>query len=159
AAMPQPGRFGVDGGAALSPAPDTPHNQKIANAIADSLRHNGQLRSYHVNVVYINGVAELTGQVTDEAQHDEVLRIVHGVPGVEHIRDLLLVGGVNVRPVQAAEPPKLEVVPKLDLGPKLETGPPPRAQDLPPEPAPIYQGVPHGVLPNPAIQPPRMPPY
>jgi len=168
----EPGRLGVQAAPVIppgaSPAPGVSHNQNIANAIAEQVRHSGQLRHYQVNVVYQNGVAELTGQVADGAQRDEVLRLVQAVPGVERVRDNLVVANRPTVQLVQQEDAKQEDAKQED--PKLETAPPPGVAQPPllggagaapnglPEPTPIFQGMP-GALPNPALQPPRMPPY
>lgn len=120
----------------------------MANTIAENLRQSGQLHRYDVNILFLNGIAELTGQVADVTQRDEVLRLVHSVPGVEKVRDQLVVAkGWGITPTQLAEQPK------------LEPGPPPSKEPgYPQEPTPIFQAMP-GALPSPAIQPPTMPPH
>ena len=59
------------------------------------------MHHYSVDVSAENGVVELTGQVTDQAQREEVLRIVQGVPGVERVRDRLTIAVAPVTPVMA----------------------------------------------------------
>src|SRR5207247_1638626 len=83
----EPGRLGVDPAQVFAPTARVSLNQAIANAIAEQLRQSGHLCRYQVNIVYQNGMAELTGQVADAAQRDEVLRLVHAVSGVERVRD------------------------------------------------------------------------
>jgi BON domain len=167
----EPGRLGVDPGSVIAPPASASLNQRIADAIAEQLRQSGHLRRYQVNIVYRDGVADLTGQVADAAQRDEVLRLVQAVPGVERVRDGLVVsaGRTGVQLVQTEEPPLQSPAlqgpglqgPALEQQPKLEQGPPvfPLPGPTPlPEPAPIFQADP-GALPNPAMQPPRLPPY
>jgi len=59
--------------------------QAFAQVIADQLQQAGTLKDYRVDVAVRAGVVELTGVVSDESQRDEVLRLVHGVPGVTRI--------------------------------------------------------------------------
>jgi hypothetical protein len=145
-----------------------PANQQIAQTIADHLRQSGQLRRYQIDISFQDGQAELTGRVTDPVQRDEALRIVQGVPGVERVRDrLVLTGQGTVAQTQAVAP----VGPGVP-GPTQFTGqgggggfvpPPPTPEGngrngngRSVEPAPIFQ-------PGPAtandLFPPRMPPY
>ncbi len=146
---PAPARLGMDPSQVISGSPGITFNQKVANTIAGYLRQSGTLRQYQVDIAYQNGVAELVGQVADAAQRDEVMRIVQSVPGVEVVRDhLVLTSARAVKPVQGV----------LEL-PRIEQGPPPNKEaEGPPEPAPIFQAQP-GALPDPATNPPRMPPY
>jgi len=138
-------------------------NQKVADTIADHLRQSQQLRHFQVAISFEGGLVELKGQVTDQSQHDEVLRIVHSVPGVERIRDSLVIRAVgSVTPVQSLGD-KNE--PVIGEPPVLQPGPIPKAIDTAPakeggtqEPTPIFQPVPPGA-PHPAYQQPRMPPY
>src|SRR5438067_2263948 len=69
------------------------NNQQIADAVADQLRHSGQLHGYDVDVAVQNGAARLTGTVADQAQREEVLRVAHSVPGVERVLDRLTTAG------------------------------------------------------------------
>src|SRR5262245_40581593 len=146
---PEPARLGVNPGA-VPAARETP-NQQMANAIAAHLRQSGILRQYQVNIAYQDGFVDLTGQVADRSQRDEVVRLVYGVPGVAQVRDRMVITSAPATQLtQAQEPPKLEVPPPPALKPP--------DQGLP-EPTPIFQGVPPGQLPNPNLLPPRMPPY
>lgn len=130
-------------------------NQKLADVIADQLRQRRQLQKYQVDIAVQGGVVELKGQVADQQQHDEVLRIVHHVPGVEQVRDSLAIRNVaDIRPAQLIDGP-----PVLQPGPLPKpVGDPPAKDALPQEPTPIFQPGPPGA-PNPTYQPPRMPPY
>jgi BON domain-containing protein len=117
-------------------------NQQLANTVADRLRHNANLKNFRVDVAVADGAAELTGQVTDAAQRDEVLRTVQSVPGVERVRDrMTMLEGPNVQTAQATSQP---------AGPAPVGG-------MPPEPLPIYAAAP-GAMPNPQLQPPPLPP-
>jgi hypothetical protein len=122
-------------------------DQQVADSIADRLRQSGQLRHYRVDVTYQNGVAELTGRVTDAGQRDAVLRLVKAVPGVERVSDRLELSGPGAF-TQAQAP-----VPPPDAGPKPNPALNGNGGPLPP--MPIYQGPP---TPN-DLNPPRMPPY
>jgi hypothetical protein len=112
-----------------------------------------------VDITFRDGVAELTGSVTDAGQRDEVLRLVQGVPGVQSVRDRLSVAGAIV-PVQAgaapeALPPAPGVLPPN--APAPAQAPAGAAAGAPmPEATPIFQAP--GPAPY-ALNPPRMPPY
>ena len=156
---------------AAAPHSIAAHNQKMADTIAASLRQSGVLRRYNVNIIFLNGAAELTGQVADRGQRDEILRIAHSVAGVERVVDrLALAEAGTVQPVQAVAPPP-PVQP--EMGPAPLRGQP-RFDEAFQEPVPIFraypESMPHGgsgftpmpnanALPNPATDPPRMPPY
>src|SRR5262245_10368191 len=68
-------------------------NQQLADTIAQQLRHSGRLRGYTVDVAVRGAQVQVTGSVADQAQREEVLRLVQGVPGVERVLDRLTVAG------------------------------------------------------------------
>jgi hypothetical protein len=142
----------------LSPVPaERPSNQKVADTIAAILRQSGQLRHYTVDIAYMSGTADLSGIVADQSQREEVLRIVQGVPGVEHVRDRMTITN-SVRTVGASEEkPELSKLPpavKEDGAPAIAA--PPSPGGPPAQPIPIFQANPG--LPY-ALNPPKMPPY
>ena len=137
----EPAPLSVKQSQILAPTQETSANQQIANAIADQLRQNGQLRHYNVHVVFQNGSAELSGSVTDQLQREEALRVVQGVPGVERVRDNLSVGnGVSL--VQGNQPPVEAIAPPREMGG-------------------LQEPVPIGPAPSAALDlnPPLLPPY
>jgi hypothetical protein len=154
----EPARFGVPSGQALSPLPELSPNQRLANAVADQLRQSGQLRHYHVDLTVVGGAVELTGQVTDPAQREEVLRLVQDVPGVVSVRDRLTVraGGPVVRTQATTQPVLQEPGPLPDKGVEKIPAPPPVGAP-PPEPTPIFHAPPG--LPYASLNPPPLPPY
>ncbi len=132
-------------------------NQQLANAIAGQLRTNPVLRHYRVDVTVSEGVAELTGDVTDAVQREEVLRTVQAVPGVERVRDrLTMPAGRMVVAAQATGPPLT-----APIGAAPSTGPigaqPGGA--MPPEPLPIFAAHGGRGMPDPHLQPPPLPPH
>jgi hypothetical protein len=148
----------------LTPAPASP-NQQLADACAAHLRQSGQLKGYRIDLRVEGGIVELTGQVADQAQREEAVRIVQGVPGVERVRDHLTLPAGAVRPVTATtqpigqEPRPLPNNPTEGPGGPLPGGPPP-------EPYPIFHappgGGPGGQFGGPMpghMPPPPMPPY
>jgi len=136
-------------------------NQEVAESIAARLRQSGVLQHYDVDIRFRDGAAELTGSVADAGQHDQVLRLVQGVPGVQRVVDHLSVAGA-IMPVQAggipqALPPVPGSNPVPPAAPPAATPPGAAAAAGPaPEATPIFQA------PAPAphqLNPPRMPPY
>ena len=63
--------------------------QQLADAVAHQLRQGGRLRDYRIDIVCREGLVELSGSVTDQAQREEALRLVQGVTGVERVLDRL----------------------------------------------------------------------
>jgi len=157
----EPARLDVDPGPALAPRAAVSADQALANSIAEQLRQSGQLHQYRININVQNGAAELTGTVVDQPQHEEALRLVQGVPGVERVRDRLALSGPitqvqgNATAEQVPPPP-----------PQSEQMPPPRAvPPVPPgirgpavggEPVPIYQAPTPGPY---DLNPPKLPSY
>jgi hypothetical protein len=140
-------------------------NQAQADVIAGQLRHSAVLCGYSVDVRVQGGDVELQGSVADQAQREEVLRLVQGVPGVVRVIDHLSVAGqgLALTRLQGPElPPKLpEPVPgggseKKDAAPS--PAPPPGANGGAPlpEPVPLHRGAPGAFA---ELNPPRMPPY
>jgi BON domain len=132
-------------------------NQQMADTIAGNLRQSGLLRHYTIDISFHDHTAVLTGNVADQMQREEALRIVQGVPGVDRVIDRLIPGGLTR--VQANAP----VAPV----PPLPTLPAP--QERPVDPIPNNNGIPQNNEPNPLfsapapspaeVNPPRMPPY
>src|SRR5262245_8179173 len=95
-------------------------NQQMADTIAQQLRQGGNLRRFNIDIAFANGTAEVSGVVADQTQREEALRIIQGVPGVERVRDrLVLASSPPIQQVQAGSPPgKLQdpLPPKIDLG-------------------------------------------
>jgi len=152
-------------------------NQRLADTIVERLQQDGQLHHYTVTVFVKDGTAKLVGNVADQAQHEEVLHLVQGVPGVERVLD-------EIKPARAASmlaensaaPGQLlpvdqlikvaQTAPAEPLAAAQEQFPmpqklqPPQVPSAGPaistEPQPIYQTP----MPGPYdLNPPRMPPY
>jgi hypothetical protein len=147
----------------LTPTPEVSANQQMAEAIAQRLRQSGRLHQYAIDVGFARGVAEVSGVVAGPAQHDEAIRLVGLVPGVERVIDHLEVAGVSgegslspIRRVQGEAPPA-QLPQPLPSAPAVP--PPPAAAappGAPPEAVPSFQAPP----PTPYdLNPPRMPPY
>jgi hypothetical protein len=131
-------------------------NQDMAEAIAARLRQSPLLRNYELNVGFAGGIAELQGDVTQPAQHDEALRIARDMPGVQKVIDHVRVAAApaDIVPVQA---PSTLPVPPAPVAPPPGAVPPPA-----PAPAPVQEAVPAFQAPAATphdLNPPRMPPY
>jgi hypothetical protein len=161
----EPARLEVDQGTALTPRVELSANQQTANAIAAQLQKSGRLHQYRIEVAFQNGIADLTGMVSDATQRDEAVRLAHGVAGVAHVHDHLTVAGSGVVPCAQAQPPAEEPVPAPRTMPGAPGYPPPGI-GMPAQPAnggyangepvPIFQ------VPTPSpydLNPPKMPPY
>jgi hypothetical protein len=157
--------------AATAAAPPKPSpNQQVADTIAENLRQNAHLCGYRIDIVYQNGLAEVSGCVDNQPQKDEALNIVRGVAGVERVRDRIgVINPAPVMPVQVAmaDVPAPRKVPDEAAGPGMAAPPalPPGAIPLGPggaypgpmEPVPIFQAGPAaGPYGLPAA---NMPPY
>jgi hypothetical protein len=133
-------------------------NQALADHIAGHLRQSALLRNYSVDVAVRGGDVELRGMVADQAQREEVLRLVQGVPGVGRVIDQITMAtpARGIVPVQApAIPPKLPDATPGGSEQKEGGEAKPNGGQLP-EPAPL------GPSPLGAFgqqNPPRMPPY
>jgi BON domain-containing protein len=158
----EPARLGVDRGQAVQPRSEPSANQRMAETIAEQLRQSAVLQGYQISINFQSGAAEVVGAVTTQAQHDEALRIVQGVPGVERVRDHLgVVPPMGLQQIQAAMPPVGEAAP-LPGGPAMPPagmvpppiGPGPYA--VPIEPMPMF---PYGYGSPYVLNTPRMPPY
>src|SRR4051812_36292975 len=85
----EPARLGLPNATPI-PSAHVSDPQKLAQAIADQLEQAGTLKDYRVDVTVRAGVVCLTGVVSDQAQRDEVMRLVQGVPGVTRVSDSLV---------------------------------------------------------------------
>src|SRR5262249_55978009 len=136
-------------------------NQHGASASPPGLRLGARLRHYSVDVRVDGVVVELTGQVADQSQREEVLRIVQGVPGVERVRDRIGIAG-GVKPVTAVSQPVISE-PRPLAGKDAEGLALQPPSNAPAEPMPIFHAPPGAAgLGGPGIgmmPPPPMPPY
>jgi hypothetical protein len=130
-------------------------DQQIANTIAGHLRQSGQLKHYSIDITFQNGLAELTGQVTDQQQREEAIRIVQGVPGVERVRDRLVLTSGAVKQAQAQVPPPPSGLPEPGTLPKKVPEGVVPAPGAPVEPVPMF----HAPRPPGDLNPPPLPPY
>ena len=153
----EPPRLALPGGSTLQTVPS--ENQRIADAVANQLRQSAQLHGYSVDVDVQNGVARMTGTIADQTQREEVLRIVHGVPGVERVLDRLTTASGVATVAAETAPPPLPGTPIQEPTPtRRNDGPAPELipGGPPVKPVPLFQGAP----PSPYdLNPPKMPPY
>jgi hypothetical protein len=155
----EPARLGVDHGQAVKPKPVQSTNQQIADAVVEQLRNSAHLQGYKIDISFQSGMAEVEGAVSNQMQHDEAIRIVQSVPGVERVRDHLAMNApLPVMQTQAAMPPVGEAAPLPRLAPGM--APPPAGVvtpfAVPAEPVPIFQA---GYSSPYALNTPSMPPY
>jgi hypothetical protein len=143
--------------ARLEVQPEPSANQRLADAVAAGLRQSEQLHQYHVDITAAGGVVELTGQVANVGQRDEVLQIVRAVPGVSAVRDRLVTreAGAVTRTAAVTQPALQEPGPLPGKG--IGGAPPPPAGPAPNEPTPIFSAPPG--LSYAAHNPPPLPPY
>lgn len=119
-------------------------NQALANNVAATLERSGNLHGKTVDVTVTDGIAELSGKVTDQAQHDAVISTVLTVPGVKSVVDSLTTSGLMpIRPVGGEQPagPPPAVLPAPNAGPIVD---------------PLPLGQPGAAMPY-DINPPRLP--
>jgi hypothetical protein len=147
---PEPARLGVGAGQALPVSA----NQHLATTVAQHLRLSGQLRHYHIDITVQNGNVELTGRVADQSQRDEAVRIAQAVPGVERVRDRLVIqGGTAVHKATATDQ-QSDREPSLLL--RNQDGAVSQPAAPPTEPMPIFQAPPGQQF---VMNPPPLPPY
>ncbi len=157
----EPARLGLPAATPI-PAVQPADAQKLADTIAAQLRHSGTLKHYQVDVTVRGGSVELTGQVTDQTQREEVLRLVQGVPGVGRVVDRMnaTTPAITRTRLQATAVAQPEAQPRLPAPvPGPANTPVPGAANNTgkiPEPAPLFRAP----LPSfYATNPPSMPPY
>ncbi len=142
-------------------------NQKLADSAAEKLRSTGAVKGASVDIETRDGVVDLTGTVTSEAQHEQILRTLKTVPGVKKIQSWLAVGNAQ-SPTPAANPAKQ--MPVSSFGPLQRAGGegpggPISALPAPGGPGPLPPtGEPVPLNGAPAMAPldpagPRLPPY
>lgn len=147
-------------------------NQKTADAIVAALRGNPQLKGYRIDVVVVEGVAELHGQVISPAQRDLARQTALAVAGVNDLRDQMTIRGSELLPTAqefvpnapAFPPQPNPIVTPMMPQPGMQAGPMPMPGGYPGGPGgggePVAAFHTHnGALPNPQYQPPPLPPY
>lgn len=151
----EPTRLDATIGQTLPAASAVSPNQKVANLIAEHLSQSGQLRGYSIDLSYQDGTVELNGYVVDQPQREEAVRIVQGVPGVERVRNNLVLVS-QIQQTQSPLPPVTEAQPLPGKPADAPAADAPVADARPTEPMPIFQAPP----PSPYdMGQPRMPPY
>jgi len=87
----------TDGTSSTAAPARTNRNQKVAEDIAVALKR-AQFHGYEIEIEYKDGVATLTGKVSDPRQKVKANQVVGGVPGVRRLDNRLVV----VAPPRAA---------------------------------------------------------
>ncbi len=139
-------------------------NQKLADAVADKLRSAGVAKGAKVDINVQGGLVTLSGTVTSEQQHDEILDAMKKVPGLRRIESNLQAAGAPVQrtggqfeggvgPVPGPGSPYAAPMP---AGPGAGFGGPPAGFAGGPDPMPL-NGMPAMAPVDPAG--PRLPPY
>lgn len=64
---------------------ETAAEKSIAQQIGRQLENSGQLRNYRIGVKYQDGVAWLSGNVTDPQQRETAVQLAQQMLGVEHV--------------------------------------------------------------------------
>jgi hypothetical protein len=150
----EPARLGLSTATPI-PAAQPADAQKLADAIAAQLNHSGTLKNYTVDIAVRGGAVELTGRVADQAQREEVLRLVQGVPGVGRVIDKLTLNqpASDLTRVNAQDRPGKLPAPEQNNRPPV---PPGNNGGAIPEPTAIFRAPMPSVY---AQTPPAMPPY
>jgi BON domain-containing protein len=117
-------------------------NQNLADTIASELKASGVLKNYRIDVTCMSGNVELCGNVADEGQRDEAIRLAQAVPGVVKVASKMSMTNPGViKQAQADQP--------------LPT--PRKVEGMPGEPLPSYRaGMPTYAGQQ---QAPPLPPY
>jgi hypothetical protein len=74
-------------------AAQSAEDKAFAQQIGRGLKESGQLRDYRIGVKYQQGVAWLSGSVTDRQQAETALRLTNGMPGVNRVVNNLSIAG------------------------------------------------------------------
>jgi hypothetical protein len=97
----EPSRSATGQGRAVDSPATNPYNRRVLLSIYEALHQNQRLRYGRLDITYAHGTAEVKGTVATEALHDEMMRTIQNVPGVERIRDLVVVR--NAQPIKRIE--------------------------------------------------------
>lgn len=110
--------FGSDTDASSSAAvaPRTTRNQKVAEDIAVALKR-AQFHGYEIEIEFKDGVATLTGKVSDPRQKIKAHQVVSSVPGVRRLDNHLTVIAASRGPIrQASADPEATAQPAMQAG-------------------------------------------
>jgi hypothetical protein len=78
-------------------AAQSTQDKAIAQDIGGKLKQSGQLKDYRIGVKYKDGVAALSGTVTNREQLVTAVRLTQGMPGVDHVVNNLTIAGNNAQ--------------------------------------------------------------
>lgn len=90
----------VEKAPATQSAAARPSNQQMADRIAVALR-DAKMQGYDIGIEYKNGVAILTGRVTDPAQKDKATRVASQIAGVDRVDNQLI---LSTQPAVSQQP-------------------------------------------------------
>jgi hypothetical protein len=145
----EPARLEIEANPANRAVIELSRNQQLADTIAGQLRQSGVLHNFDINVAVQDGTVLLSGMVVDLSQRDLALQIAQSVPGVEQVRDrLVLPNGILAVQAQIEQAP----LPRRVEGAPPMAGPPGAGG----EPMPMYQAPQPGPY---DLNPPKLPPY
>jgi hypothetical protein len=86
-------------GSANFAAAQSAEDKAIAQQIGRGLKESGQLRDYRIGVKYQQGVAWLSGSVTDPQQAATAMQLTKSMPGVQRVvNNLSIAGAVPASP-------------------------------------------------------------
>ena len=117
--------FGSDTDASSSTAtpPRSSRNQKVAEDIAVALKR-AQFHGYEIEIEYKDGVAILTGKVSDPRQKMKATQVVNAVPGVHRLENRLSVITASRGPIrQASADSEVTAQPAMQAGGAAPAGP------------------------------------
>ena len=104
-------------------------NQDLADAVASKLKSSGVTKEAKVEISAEDGVVDLAGSVTTQAQHQNILRALMSVKGVKRIESAIKVEGEAAAPMPApvvapiAPPPALPRMRPLKLAAMEQAAP------------------------------------
>lgn len=95
-------------------------NQQVADEIAVALR-NARLQGYDIGIEYKNGVATLTGRVSDPAQKTKATQVVSKLKGVEHVdNQMVLTPKPSATDRMSGQPGGIQQAAHTSGGPKAD---------------------------------------
>ena len=169
--IPLAAAFGLwVGGPAAAQEPADPAavkaaNQKLADAVADKLRSAGVAKGAKIDIDAQGGLVRLSGTVTSDGQHDEILENCKKVPGIRRIESHLQSPTGSVQRTGGQMEGGVGPAPGPGSPYAVSSAPPPLPPGAIPVPGgPIAAGDPLPLNGMPAMAPvdpagPRLPPY
>jgi hypothetical protein len=141
-------------------------NQDLADSVADKLRSAGVAKGAKIDIDAQSGLVKLSGTVTSDGQHDEILETCKKVPGIRRIESHLQAPGATVQRAGGQVEGGVGPIPGPGSPYSVTAAPPPGPGGLipGPGPGPYAAGDPMPLNGMPAMAPvdpagPRLPPY